>query len=67
MTKPHSYAIASLVTYRPLGQPEQAYTVVRHLPADRGEPQYRLRSANGQERVVEESLLSKSTIADQSF
>lgn len=60
MTTTHAYAVASLVIFRPTGQPEQAYTVVRHLPAERGGPQYRLRSATGQERVAEEALLTEA-------
>lgn len=60
MTKTHSFEIASLVMYRPPGQPEQAYTVVRHLPAERGGPQYRLRSAAGQERIAEEACLNRA-------
>ena len=65
MPRTHSFAVASLVNYRPAGQPEQAFTVVRHLPAERAGPQYRLRSAAGQERVADEGLLSQIVIADQ--
>lgn len=67
MTKSHSYAVASLVNFRPAGQLEQRFTVVRHLPAERGSPQYRLRSAAGQERVAEEALLTRSAAADGVF
>jgi hypothetical protein len=67
MPRTHSFAVASLVNYRPAGQPEQAFTVVRHLPAERGGPQYRLRSAAGQERVADEALLSQIVVAHQGF
>jgi hypothetical protein len=63
MTKTHSYEVASVVHYRPAGQAEQAFIVVRHLPAAGGGPQYRLRSAKGQERVADEALLSPAAAA----
>lgn len=55
MTKTHSFQLDSEVTFQPIGQAEQAFTIVRLLPAERGGPQYRLRSkATGQERIAEE-------------
>jgi hypothetical protein len=54
----HIFPIDAVVTFQPAGQSPQSFTVVRHLPAERGGPQYRLRSnATGQERIVEEVLL----------
>jgi hypothetical protein len=63
MAKTHAYQLDADVTFQPPGQAEQEFTVVRLLPAERGGPQYRLRSkATGQERVAEEAHL-KSTPA----
>lgn len=65
MTKTHAFDVDALVTFQPVGQPEQAFTVIRHLPAERGGPQYRLRATgSGQERVVEEAHL-KSVRVDR--
>lgn len=55
----HIYEVASIVNFRPAGQSEQAFTVVRHLPTENNGPLYRLRSASGQERVAAEALLSR--------
>lgn len=68
MTKTHLFEVASLVTFRPAGQQEQRFTVVRRLPVEGNRPLYRLRSASGQERVAEEALLKESiTEADAVF
>lgn len=61
MLKTHSFEVASLVNFRPAGQSEQAFTVVRHLPTEGRGPLYRLRADSGQERVAEEALLSRSS------
>jgi hypothetical protein len=58
MTKTHAYEVATLVNYQPPGQSPQTFTIVGRLPAERSGPQYRLRSAAGQERVADEALLS---------
>jgi hypothetical protein len=62
MNKSHLYQIDETVTFQPVGQAEQAFTVVRQMPAERGGPQYRLRSkATGQERVAEEAHLKSAS------
>jgi hypothetical protein len=61
MNNSHLYQIDETVTFQPVGQAEQAFTVVRQMPAERGGPQYRLRSnATGQERVAEEAHLKSA-------
>ena len=55
----HAFESDHGVLHRPIGQPEQLFRIVRLLPAERGGPQYRIRSeANGQERVTEEVHLA---------
>jgi hypothetical protein len=62
MDKSHLYEIDEVVTFQPVGQAEQAFTIVRQMPAERGGPQYRLRSqATGQERVAEEVHLKSAS------
>jgi len=62
MNKSHLYEIDEVVTFQPVGQAEQAFTIVRQMPAERGGPQYRLRSnATGQERVAEEAHLKSAS------
>ncbi len=57
----HRYQIDEVVTFQPVGQAEQAFTIVRQMPAERGGPQYRIRSqATGQERVTEEAHLKSA-------
>jgi len=60
MTDSHRYQIDEIVTFQPVGQAEQTFTIVRQMPAERGGPQYRLRSATGQERVAEEAHLKSA-------
>jgi len=62
MIKSHVYKIDDVVTFQPIGQAEQSFTIVRQMPAERGGPQYRLRSqATGQERVVEEAHIKSAS------
>ena len=61
MTKTHLFPIDAVVTFQPVGQAEQMFKVVRLMPAERGTPQYRLRSCTtGQERVAEEAHLKSA-------
>jgi hypothetical protein len=61
MTKIHLYQIDDVVAFQPVGQTEQMFKIVRQMPAERGTPQYRLRScATGQERVAEEAHLKSA-------
>jgi hypothetical protein len=58
----HKYGVGETVVFRPMrmsfGPPSVACTVVRHLPSDGTDLQYRVKAiAEGQERVVRESEL----------
>lgn len=54
----HAFNVDSIVYFRATIQSGDAFKVVRHLPVERGGPQYRIRSeATGQERVTDEALL----------
>jgi hypothetical protein len=65
MTMAHLYELDATVVFQPIGQAEQTFKVVRQMPAERGTPQYRIRSCQtGQERVAEEAHL-KSAPASQ--
>lgn len=61
--KTHKFAIGQTVRFSPGGQssakPGGSYKIVRLLPAEANEHQYRVKSvADGHERVVKESQLS---------
>lgn len=61
MIKTHLYEVDEVVAFQPAGQTEQMFKIVRQMPAERGTPQYRLRScATGQERVAEEAHLKSA-------
>lgn len=62
--KLHKFAVGQTVQYSPgiksYSGPGGSYLVVRQLPAEANDYQYRVKSsADGHERVVKESQLSK--------
>jgi len=60
MTLPptHAFSVDSVVFFRASRVADEGFKVVRHLPVERGGPQYRIRSEKtGQERVMDEALL----------
>jgi hypothetical protein len=58
MSETHAFRVDSIVYFRASGKVADAFKVVKHLPVERGGPQYRIRSeATGQERVADEALL----------
>ena len=58
MPKTHAFNVDSIVFFRATGTGSDPFRVVRHMPVERGGPQYRIRSEkNGQERVMDEALL----------
>lgn len=62
--KEHKFAVGQTVRFSPLGMGRDAkggssFRVVRHLPAEQNDHQYRVKSTlDGHERVVKESQLS---------
>jgi hypothetical protein len=61
--KTHKYAVGDTVTFAPRGQlhkaPRDRVKIVRLLPAEQNDHQYRVKSnTDGHERVVKESQLS---------
>lgn len=61
MSTTHIFEIDEVVAFQPIGQAEQMFTIIRQMPAERGTPQYRIRSfTTGQERVAEEAYLKKA-------
>lgn len=63
MQQPHRYKVGSVVRFTPSGLDKQApagsYQIVRQLPPDGSDNQYRVKSSSdGHERVVRESQLS---------
>jgi hypothetical protein len=63
MMKTHKYAVGQTVTFAPRGQfhtaPHDSVKIVRLLPAEANDYQYRVKSTrDSHERVVRESQLS---------
>ena len=57
----HAFRLDSLVDFQPVGQAEQTFRVIGHLPEGAAGLQYRLRlESSGQERVAGEAHLKKS-------
>ncbi len=64
----HRYGIDTLVAFRPDGQRDQIYRVIRHMPDGPDGLQYRLRATvGGQERVAGERLLRRPAASDDPF
>jgi len=64
MLQDHKYAVGQTVQFTPgafdRAAPRGTYTVVRHLPPESRNNQYRIKStADGHERVVKESQLDR--------
>ena len=57
-SRTHAFKLGTKVFYRGPRQVAQSFTVVRLLPVERGGPQYSLRAESGQERVMDEALLT---------